>query len=121
MLSPRARRCRPGAHDRGAITAEIAVALPTIVVVLAACIGGVGATTTLLAASDAAADAARFIARGEAPSTASAHVRAVLPGASLRAERRGDLVCGVVEVAPRVLGVAVPLSARSCALAAEAD
>lgn len=110
-----------GAGDRGAVTAEIAVALPTIVVVLAACIGGVGVTTTLLAASDAAADAARLIARGDGPGAASAHVRAVLPGATLRTDRRDTIVCATVDATPRVLGIGMPVSARSCSLAAGVD
>lgn len=120
MLAPLVRgERRATVGDRGAVTAEIAVALPTIVVMLAACIGGVGATTSLLAASDAAADAARLLARGDAPATASAHVRAVLPGASLGVDRRDTIVCATVATAPRVLGVPLPVSARSCALTAE--
>lgn len=121
MLAPRARAERRAVSGEcGAVTAEIAVALPSIVLVLAACLGGVGATTALLAANDAAADAARVIARGEGAGTAGAHVRQVLPGASLRVDSRDGLVCVTVADSPRVLGLPLPVSARSCALAGEA-
>lgn len=95
--------------------------LPTVVLVLVACLGGIGAAVALGRAHDAAADAARLVARGDPVASARGHVASAAPGASLAISRSGDLVCAVVEVAPRVLGIAVPLSARSCALAPSAD
>lgn len=118
--APRGSATRIGRRldgELGAVTAEVAVAVPTVVVMLVACLGGVGAATTLGRAHDAAADAARLVARGDAAAAARAHVELAVPGARLQVERPGDLVCAVVEVGPRVLGVPVPLAARSCALA----
>jgi len=51
--------------DRGAVTAETAIAIPAVVLVLVASLQGVGAATVLLRAQDAAADAARSLARGD--------------------------------------------------------
>ena len=51
--------------DRGAVTAEVAVTLPVVVLVLAACLGSLGLATAQLRAQDAAADAARLLGRGE--------------------------------------------------------
>ncbi|WP_169077225.1 TadE family type IV pilus minor pilin [Microcella alkalica] len=113
-------RRRRSARDRGAVSAEVAVALPTVVVVLVACLGGIGAAVALGRAHDAAADAARLVARGDPVERARGHVASAAPGASLTISRSGDLVCAVVNVTPTVLGMPIPLSARSCALAPSA-
>lgn len=53
--------------DRGAITAELALALPAVVLVLAVLLVTVGATTTTLRCADAARAAARVAALGWTP------------------------------------------------------
>jgi hypothetical protein len=49
------------------VTAELAVALPALVVVVAAALAGVGAMTDQLRCADAAGTAVRLAARGEPP------------------------------------------------------
>jgi Flp pilus assembly protein TadG len=102
--------------DEGAVTAEVAVAMPTVVLLLITCLSAVGMTTTLHRAHDAAASSARLLARGETATQAAEHVRTVLTGAQLSVERPGDLVCSRVTAHAPLLGRAVALTARACAL-----
>lgn len=105
-----------GDRERGAVTAEVAVALPIVVLVLAACLGGLGLAAAHLRAQDAAADAARLLGRGESNSTAQQHVSRVAPGAQLSLSRPNGLVCATVQLEQRVMLVPVVLTASSCAL-----
>ncbi len=102
-------------RDRGGVTAEFAVALPAVALVLAACIGGLQAAAAQGRLQDAAALAARAAARGEDASLAAA----AAPGAALTTWREGELVCatasGSANWAPGLPPLA--LAARSCALA----
>ena len=70
---------------------------------------------------DAAADAARLVARGEAEGRAGAVVAGAVTGAGAHIERRGDLVCVTASAAVRAAGL-LPLTLRatSCALAGRA-
>jgi Flp pilus assembly protein TadG len=70
-------RCRSGADrraerraDRGAVTAEIAVALPSLVLVLGLGLGALEAAATQIACVDAARQGARSLARGDPPEEA---------------------------------------------------
>ena len=105
-----------GTRDRGAVTAEFAVALPAVVLVLAACLGGLGLGLAQLRAHDAAADAARVLGRGESVATARAVVASSAPGARLESNRDGMLVCAHVELEHRLLGVPLRVAGHSCAL-----
>lgn len=92
-----------GPADDGMVTAELALTLPTIVVVLAAAVTVLLAVATQLRCADAAATAARLAARGEPPSTARAAARAIAGAAAVVqvSAEGGDVV---VEVqAPAVL------------------
>lgn len=100
--------------DRGAVTAEVAVTLPVLVLVLVACLGGLLAATDLARLHDVAADAARLLSRGE--SSVVQHVERALPGASVTIERPAGLVCVHVQGERRILGLPLPLRAFSCAL-----
>ncbi|MFT4157172.1 MAG: TadE/TadG family type IV pilus assembly protein, partial [Microbacterium sp.] len=51
--------------DRGAVAAELAIALPAVVLTLLLGAGALGTAARQVALQDAAADAARLIARGE--------------------------------------------------------
>lgn len=99
--------------DRGAVTAEFAVALPAIVVVLALGLGALAAGATEVRLQHAAAESARLFGRGD-----EAGARAVVTsiGATVSVDRGETLVCVEASAAiplPLPLG---PLSARSCAL-----
>lgn len=98
------------------MTAEVAVALPAVVLVLAACLGALGLAATHLRAHDAAADAARLLGRGETVGVAQQHVSRTAPGSRLAVSRPADLVCATVRVEQRVLLIPVELTASSCAL-----
>lgn len=87
--------------------------LPAILVVLLLVIGALGAGAKSIRLQDAAADAARLVARGEETGRALAPVAAA--GGAGEIAHRGDLVC-VTATAPSWPGLP-PLTATSCALA----
>lgn len=105
-------------RDRGSVAAEFAVTLPALLLVVALGIGALAAGGHAVRLQDAAADAARLIARADDESRARAVAEAA-GATSFGVSTQGDLVC--VEVASPVhLGI-VPtggfdISARSCAL-----
>ena len=101
--------------DRGSVVAEFAVAFPAIALVVLFGVGALAAGAKHVRLQDAAADAARIVARGEPADAATGVVTAAVAGAAASVEQRGDLVC-VTATAPSGI-VAVSLSARSCALA----
>ena len=106
----------PLTGDRGSVTAEIAVALPAVIVVLAACLGGLGLASAQLRAQDSAADAARLLGRGDAVAAAEQLVARSIPGARLEVSRPAGLVCTSVVVEQRLLLVPVRVAGSSCAL-----
>lgn len=115
MFSPtsfaRAKR-----RERGSATAEFAVLMPAVCLVLAVCLSGLQLATRQVQVQDAAALAARSAGRGEDPAII---VGQLVPGASVHREMRGNLVCARVEAKgspmASLLGFAT-VSATSCAL-----
>lgn len=115
MRAPRDRatgRPHGAPADRGSVTAELAVALPAVVVLAAVLIWGLQLAAEQVRLQDGAALAARALGRGEAvPSTGRA------AGAELTSWRDGELVCARLgRAATGPLGVRVELAAASCAL-----
>ena len=106
-------RCRFRVDDRGSVTAEFAVALPAVVLLLALCLTGMQAVGQQLRLADATAHAARSLARGESADVAAARAAREVPGASITQSTDGDLTC-VPGSAPAALGLTV--TASSCAL-----
>jgi len=104
------------APDRGAVTAELAVGLPVVVLVLGICLGGLGIATAQLRAHDAAADAARLLGRGEPVARAEALVARTAPGGRLSVAREEQLVCTTVRVEQRLLLIPIAVVGSSCAL-----
>ncbi|MDR6867637.1 Flp pilus assembly protein TadG [Microbacterium resistens] len=103
--------------DRGSATAELAVALPAVVLVLLLGLGAVGAGMRQVALQDAVADSARLLGRGESQGTADAAISRVDAGASISARRADGLVCVTVEADAAFAGrIAIPLRAVGCAL-----
>ncbi len=95
------------------MTAELAVAVPAVLLVLAACLGGLRVGTERLRLVDAAAQSARLAALGESPAPPARVV-----GATVAAEHRtGETVCVVLAEAVPLLGLPVPIDATACALA----
>jgi hypothetical protein len=79
----------PGAErkDRGNATAELAVSLPALVLLVAAGLAGISAVRTQMECVDAARESARAVARGATapPAPAGATVTVTMEGDSVRA------------------------------------
>ncbi|WP_104089640.1 TadE family type IV pilus minor pilin [Cryobacterium sp. N19] len=106
-----------GRSSRGSTTAEFATALPAVVLVLACCLGAVQVIGVQVRLTDAAASAARSLARGDSAVRAAGLVHQTVAGVSLAPERRGEFVCArVVTRAPGIFA-GLTLEAQSCALA----
>lgn len=97
------------------MTAEFAIVVSAALVVLALCIGALHVTALKIRVTDAAADAARTLARGDDVDLAASRVSALVPGASLSVSASGEFTCATVSIAASVVPVTV--SARGCALA----
>lgn len=116
-MAPRSPR------DRGSTTAETAVVLPALVVVLLLAVWVLACVAAQLRCVDAARVAARELARGESVGVATAAARPVAPGgAEVRIRRDGDRVEVLVSARVRPLGrllalvPATPVGARALAL-----
>lgn len=101
------------------MTAEAAVAIPTLVLLVTMLLCGVMASAGYIQCVDAASAGARAVARGESPSGVRQAVNSAAPsGARVRTVRKGELVR--VHVEGRITGLetfAVHLSADAVALA----
>jgi Flp pilus assembly protein TadG len=104
--------------ERGSVTAEFAALVPAVLLVLAFGIGAVEVVVQQARLTDAAADAARSLARGDSRAVADAHVAEAVGATSFSVERGGDYVC--VEVGQPARGPAavtgLSVSGRGCAL-----
>jgi Flp pilus assembly protein TadG len=96
--------------DAGSVTAEFALALPLVVVVLAFCLTGLQVAGQQVRLQDAAATAARAAARGDNTAIAAR----LTPSATVSQWNDGALVCVRLTSATPVPGVT--LGATSCAL-----
>ncbi|MGK9149444.1 hypothetical protein KXS11_17550 [Plantibacter flavus] len=105
------------ASEDGAVTAEFAVVVPAVVLVLAMGLSALQLGVLQLRAADAAADGARSLGRGDDHGTAAARVERALPGASMTSGAEGDLVCVRVS-ADAASGAAawIPVQAEACAM-----
>ena len=102
--------------DRGSVTAEFAVALPAIALVLAACLASVQLVAQQVRLTDAAADAARALGRGESAGTAQSIADRVSGGAALAQWAEDPLVCVSLSAPGAGLLAAIELRAESCAV-----
>lgn len=112
---------RPG-RDDGTVTAETAVLLPVLLVVLAAAVGVLACVGAQLKCVDAARAAARVAARGEPVAAVQvAGKRWAPPGAQVRVRSEADVVEVVVHARVRPFGAALrvpPVDVRARAVAA---
>lgn len=111
----RSRFRRAGA-ETGSAAAELALALPAVVLTIMLGVGALSTAATHVALQDAASDAARLLSRGESDTRAHAALAASVPGAQLATTRRDGLVCATVHTDARAGPLAVPLRASACAL-----
>lgn len=87
------------ARDRASATAETAVALPALVLVLAVCLWALGLVSTALRCAEAARAAARAAARGEPLAEVTATARRVAGDrATVLTSADGDLLTVRVSV-----------------------
>ena len=105
------------AGDRGTVTVEAALALCSLVLVLAMMLAGVAAVAAKLRCVDAAREAARLTARGEQDRGEELARRLGPPGAVVQVSVRGDEVTARVSADP-VGGLlpGVEISAESAAV-----
>lgn len=98
--------------ERGSVTAEFAIALPAVALVLACCLSGLQLASQQVRLQDAAALAARSAARGDGTGVAAR----LAPGAALEHWADGPLEC--VRLTAQTSGVLLPvtLAATGCAL-----
>lgn len=106
-----------GRDERGSVTAEFAIVVPAVVLVLALTAGALAATGRQVRLEQSAAQAARLAARGESGARVAGLVATIAGGAVAAVAREGDLVCVTATAPARVPLLPLPaLQARSCAL-----
>ncbi|EME18767.1 TadE family type IV pilus minor pilin [Rhodococcus triatomae] len=104
----------PVRDDRGAVTVEAAIALAAIAVVVTLCVGAVVAVTAQVRCVDAAREAARLVARGDADEAQSTARRVAPSGARIEIRvAGGHAVARVTADAPLFPGL--ELSAEAVA------
>ncbi|MEB7506028.1 TadE family type IV pilus minor pilin [Arthrobacter koreensis] len=87
--------------EQGAVTAELAVAMPAAAILLAALLTGAAAGLTQLRLEEAAGAAARLVMRGDTSEAAGAVARLAGDGAGMEVSESGDWVHVRVESALR--------------------
>lgn len=92
--------------DAGMATAELAVALPVLMLLVLTAVYAVQVAGTRVRCLDAAREVARAAARGD--SAAAGTVRAALPGSSVALRRSSLTVTAVVTIRLRPLGAGLP-------------
>lgn len=93
-------------RDDGAVTVEAAIGISGLIVVLTIALAGIAAVTDQLRCTDAAREAARLVARGEADQAEAAAARIAPGGAVVRVSRDGENIA--VEVSAGVIGGLLP-------------
>jgi hypothetical protein len=98
----RRRRGRPEADDadRGAVTVEAALALCSLMIVLALAVGAVAAVAGSVRCVDAARELARLAARGEAGRGRVIAAELAPSGARLELSRDGNMLIAEVSARP---------------------
>ena len=101
--------------DRGSVTAEFAIVLPAVLMVLGLALGSILLATNRLVLSSAASEVARLEARGDTGAAAE-RIAALGGGASVQREGRGALHCVALTASPgRGALSLIEVSGRGCA------
>lgn len=112
----------PPGSQRGSVTAETAVVLPALVVVLVLCLWSVTVVGQQLQCIDAARTGARALARGEPAALARAAAERAAPkGARVTMRTEGGLAVVEVHVSAGLPGAGPGLDIGSRAVAAVED
>jgi len=103
--------------ERGSVSAELAIALPAVVLALMIGAGALGASAQQVLLQDSVADAARLLGRGESAASAQAVVLAAVGDARVSTSERGDLSCVTARTEAAITPLLrIPLTASGCAL-----
>jgi len=108
------------AGEAGTVTAELATVLPAVVLVLGCCLGAVQVVGQQVRLTDAAADAARALSRGDTPDQVAALVASEMRGVRLSLQTHGQFVCARLSADSSFAAFALAglrLESQSCALA----
>lgn len=100
--------------ERGSVTAEFAVVVPAVVMVMLLAAATLTGATRQVRLEQAVAQAARLAARGEGDARVQATAAAL--GGSISVRDEGDLVCATGTAPAAVPLPLPPLQASSCAL-----
>ena len=112
---------RSGSGQRGMVTAEFAVVLPAVVLVLALSVGALGLALDQIRCVDAARAGARAAARGDsAAAVILVASRAAPSDALVSVETTDDIVSVSVVSGPRVAAVLLPAWLRASSTASAA-
>jgi hypothetical protein len=102
--------------ETGAITAELAIAMPSVALVIGITLSGFGLQVERMKYVSVAATAARALGRGEVQAAVQALVLEAAPGASLDVEFLANHICAKVFRNLPVLGLSdFEVSERQCA------
>ncbi len=93
--------------DVGMVTAELAAALPMLMILVAVALCAVSVAGQRVRAADAAREAARAAARGD-PMTGSRLAAASAPGSTVKITRSGDRVTARVRIVVHPMGGWLP-------------
>lgn len=106
--------------DRGSVTAEFAVVVPAVLVVLGLAVGAIMLSAQRLSLSAAVAEVARLEARGD---LAAAQLRlAALGEVGVARSRDGPMLCLVLSARPGAGALsAIEITARGCAAVSGAE
>lgn len=100
----------------GTVTAELAMALPSVVLIVSICVAGFGLQVERLKLVTLAASAARALGRGETESSIAAILKTADERAVLRVEVLEDLICANLKRYFEVVGLkSLEISERQCA------
>jgi len=103
-------------QEAGAVTAEFALALPAVTMVLVLALGVIGAQTDRLALIGLAASGSRALARGEPMATVWQLAKEVGAGISVQASFGAELVCvGASRQVGLPILAKIELTERQCA------
>jgi hypothetical protein len=105
---------REHGSESGTVTAELAIAMPTVALVMAITISGFGLQLERMKFVSVAASAARALGRGETQADVRARTGEVAPEASLEIEFLENHICAKVSKTIRLLGQDFEVSESQC-------
>lgn len=106
-------RCRSSANDRGAVTAELAIGIPTVLGLVGLVLGAMRLGMDGVTATTVASETAFAIARGDDSGSALHSARSVLPTGDWSANLSAGRVC-VSATIPAAIPFAPPMVIRQC-------